>query len=358
MKNRHKLFTRVEDYYSDLVYQLQYARQSISMTCLAFEDGAWPRRIADALTRQAARGIQVRLMVDQLGQISDEPRNLLFNHRIIAELRSKGIQVDVFRPIQPGLSIRNRMHCKFCAIDDNQAYIGGSNVGDYYTTWSDTNLRVDGELGNTFHETYDHLHKFAMKDEFIASNEKITGLTAGSDQLLLTIPGRHLDIRQALLDLIRQAEGAIYLRSWYFLPDAEIMDALCSQVARGVRVNVLLSHRTRVRPVDLANVIQAHRLVCAGGNVHRFTRCYMHAKVAWNEQGTVLLGSANLDAHSMASNFESCLLIQDGMLARELQKAFIADLSDCLRSTRQSYPAIPLPGRMLSQACNLVSPWL
>jgi cardiolipin synthase len=358
MTNRHTLFTQVQDYYADVVTRLQSAENMISMTCLAFEDGQWGGRIADALSERAAAGVIVRLMVDELGQLTDEPRSILSNYKILNELRSAGVQVDVFRPTKQGLSIRNRMHCKFCAVDDETAYLGGSNVGDYYTTWSDTNLRVDGSLGDTLHRTYDYLRSFSEDGDKVTVQLDLSDLWVGDDRLLLTLPGNRFDIRSALLDLFRNAKRAIHLRTWYFLPEAEILNSLCSQAENKVKVNVLLSHRTRVRLVDLANAIHVHRLTCSGGRVYRYTDSYMHAKTAWNDQGTILLGSANLDPHSMAVNFESCLLIQDANLAWQLQRTFQADLQKCTQQTPESYRRQTLPNKFMSHACNLASPWL
>lgn len=357
MTRQYTLFTRVQDYYAGLTARLNSAQQAISMTCLAFEDGYWPGKIKSALIERAGSGIPVRLMVDQLGQISDEPRTFLVNHKILADLQAHGVQVDVFRPTQPGLSICNRMHCKFCAIDDDTLFIGGSNIGDYYTKWSDTNLRMEGALGKIYHSTYDYLHSFSLTNELPDSHHPEKEGDP-SDHLLLTIPNKCNDIRQALLNLILNAERSIHIRTWYFLPDETIMDALCSQAEKGIQVNVLLSHKTRVRPVDLANLIPIHRLVNAGGRVFRYKRSYMHAKVAWNEQGTILLGSANLDAHSMFNNFESCLSIQNDNLAQKLQAAFNSDLCNCQPSSPASYNNIPLTEKILSHACNLASPWL
>jgi len=356
MTNQHTLFTKVEDYYADLVTCLNTAQKAISMTCLAFEDGYWAGRIASALVERAASGIPVRLMVDQLGQISDKPITLLSNNKILENLRKQDIRVDVFHPAHPGLSIRNRMHCKFCAIDDDTLFIGGSNVGDHYTTWSDTNLKVDGVLGREYHAMYDYLHSFSTEEEI--SDDCLVGNERGSDQLFLTVPTRRNDIHQALLDLILSAEHSIYLRTWYFLPDKAIMNALCSQAEKGVQVNVLLSHKTRVRLVDLANVISINRLISAGGRVFRYTQSYMHAKVSWNDKNTILLGSANLDTHSMFNNFESCLLIQDENLAGNLQMAFNADLGYCRPSTLESYKNCPLPNKIIAHTCNLASSWL
>ncbi len=354
--NRHTYFPQVKDFYADLVTRLAAAQEKISMTYLAFEDGLWTRRIIEILRARVSAGVRVQLMVDEFGQQLDEPRRILRNHEILSSLRAAGVDVEVFRPSAPGVSIRNRNHCKFAAIDGRTAFIGGSNIADYYTAWSDTNIRVDGDLGDAFHRVFDFLRGFSCGHSPAALNP--ADLWAGSDRLRLTLPNRRADIRAALLDLIRSADKSIHLRTWYFLPDAEIVDALCAQARGGVQVNLMFSHRTRVPLVDFANYIPVRQLVDAGGNVYRYAGTYLHSKVAWNDRGGVLLGSANLDAHSMSVNFESCLEIHDSALAWNLRRAFVNELPSCIPQTSGSFERHSLAIRALSHACNLAAPWL
>ena len=181
---------------------------------------------------------------------------------------------------------------------------------------------------------------------------------AGSDHLWLTIPRQQYDIRDALMKLILDADRSIFIRTWYFLPDDEMLNALCEKAKNGVRVNVLLSHETRVRPVDFANYIHVHKLVCAGGHVYRYAGKYMHSKAAWSDNGDLLFGSANLDPHSMHTNFESCLQIHDSKLTWELRHAFYADLATSPKQTPESYLGRSFADKALTHACNLASPWL
>jgi cardiolipin synthase len=355
--NTHILFTNVQNYYTDLVAQLATAQNSISMTYLSFDNGVWAERISQVLTTKAAAGVRVRLMVDEFGQLLDEPRHVLENHTLFNHLRSHGVQVDMYCPVVP-LGLNNRLHCKIAAIDDRTVFLGGSNIGDYYTTWTDTNLRVDGSLGNTFHRIYDFLHGHSRNGDANARLLDTNNLWVGSDRLWLTAPPQRYDIREALMDLILDADKSIYIRTWYFLPDEEMLNALCAQANKGVQVNVLLSHKTRVRPVDFANYIHVHKLVCAGGNVYRYAGKYMHSKAAWNDHNDVLFGSANLDAHSMKINFESCLKINDLKLAWDLRRSFYADLATSPKQTSQSYLSRSLADKALTHACNLASPWL
>lgn len=355
--NQHTLFTQVHEFYEDLISQLGTAQESISLVYLSFDSGKWADRISDVLCAKASAGISVRLMVDEFGQVLDEPRHAVQNIALFSRLRSCGVQVDVFRPGSP-LRINNRLHCKIAAIDGRTVYLGGSNVGDYYTRWIDSNLRVDGELGTIFHDMYEYLRRFSRGGGAVQRPLTPADLMVGTDRLWLTIPEQRYDIREALISLIHGARKSLFLRTWYFLPDKEMLDALCSQARNGVQVNVLLSHETRMRPVDFANHIHVHKLVCAGGNVHRYTGKYMHSKAAWNDQGEVLFGSANLDPYSMRFNFESALQLNAPELAWELRRAFYADLDASEPQTPESHPERPLADRVLSQAFNLASPWL
>lgn len=355
--NQHTLFPNVQDYYTDLVEKLADARRDISMTFLAFDSGVWSERIAQVLIAKAAEGVRVRLMVDEIGQVFDEPRHAVHNIALFNHLRSHGVQVDIYRPAAP-LHVNNRLHCKIVAIDDCTAFLGGSNIGDYYTAWTDSNLRVDGELGNTFHTIYDFLSGFSVNGNLSARLLDTSNLCAGSDRLWLTVPRQASDIRGALMRLIQNADKSIHIRTWYFLPDDEMLNALCAKARQGVQVNVLLSHETRVRPVDFANYLHVHKLVCSGGNVYRYMGKYMHSKAAWNDRNDVLFGSANLDPHSMKINFESCLEIHSPRLTWDLRHNFNIDLSSSVRQTVLSHSNRSLAGKALTHACNLVSPWL
>ena len=186
----------------------------------------------------------------------------------------------------------------------------------------------------------------------------LSSFYAEDAQVWLTVPGQRRDIRRALLQLILNADRAIYLRTWYFLPDGEILDALRSQAENGVQVNVLLSHKTRVRPIDFANYIHCHKLAKSGGNVLRYTERYMHAKVAWNNHGDVLFGSANFEHHALKNTFECSVALRDHKLAGTLHQAFERDQNACLVQTPEIFRRRPLPKKALSYACNLASPWL
>jgi len=364
MNTRYTLFTEVKPFYTTLVTALANARHTISMMYLTYDYGKWSGEINRILRAKSAQGVRVRLMADKYGLAADNPANALRNRAMLEDLRRDGIQVDIFRPGGRRLSRFNRLHCKLCAVDQSTLLIGGSNIGDHYLDWQDTNLRIDGHVGDIAHRLYDHIRQYS-KGRTRPTNSSdpinkldLTGLHVGDGQLLLTLPGRRQDIRRELLGLILNAKHSVYLRNWYFLPDEELLNALLSQAERGVSVNILLSDRTRVPLVDAANYITGHKLARAGVRVLRYTKRYMHSKVAWNGQGDVVLGSANMDGKSLNSNFECSLRLHNPTLARQLRQVFESDHYCSTQQTPKTFPRRPLPHQTISYVCSLASAWL
>jgi cardiolipin synthase len=359
MPTNYTLYTQVEPFYTNLVSTLDTAQEAISLLYYAFDGGDWADRISQILADKAANGVQVRLMIDEFGLVLEEPRNALRNQARVLALRAAGVQVDLFRPTGNRLHALNRLHFKVCAIDHQVAFIGGSNISDHYLEWDDANLRLDGNLGDIFHRLYDFVNNFSAEGaQAPRPHLHLSKLIAGDAQVWLTVPKQRSDIRRALLDLILEAEEAIYIRNWYFLPDQEIMNALRTQAENGVKVHVLLSHRTRVKPVDIANYIHGHKLAKSGGQVYRYTEKYMHAKVAWNDTGKVLFGSANMDEKALHGNFECSLTFHDPNLTTELRLGFEADQHKSIRQTPELFRRRSLTQKSLSYACNLAASWL
>jgi cardiolipin synthase len=344
----YRLFTDVSCFYENLMAALQQAEHRIDMIYFAFDHGEWADRISEVLRQKASDGLAVRLMVDELGLVVDHLENGWRNHTLLASLQAAGVQVDLFRPDGNRLSQFNRLHAKICAIDGHLAFIGGSNIGDHYLNWRDSNLCVAGNLGDAFAQLYTYLRQFSQgnaRQRLPLSDLKVDGIS-----LLLTLPGRRQDIRRALLDLILEAERSVTIRTWYFLPDKEILNALCSQAENGIDVTILFSHRTRVPFIDLANRIASHKLRRSGVCVYRYKGRYMHAKEAWNDKGTILFGSANVDKWALNSNFECSLRLHDYCLMQALQQALLADLSHCQPQMTGIWQKKTLPA--IASACS------
>jgi cardiolipin synthase len=325
---KYTLFTNVGNAYQNMLAALQQAEHNIHMIYFSFDHGQWADKISLVLKQKAASGVQVQLMVDELGLVVDNFQNAWRNRNLMDGLRAAGVRVDIFRPTGRRLSQFNRLHVKICAIDRHTVFVGGSNIGDHYPHWRDSNLRLDGDLGNTFAHLYLYLRRFSQGQPNQQS-PRLADLHIDDASLRLTLPGHRQDIRRAMLGLILNAENAITIRTWYFLPDREVLNALLSQAENDVHVTILLSDRTRIPFIDTANRFIGHKLAKSGACVFRYKGRYMHAKEVWNDKGDILFGSANVDRWALRSNFECDLQIHDPHLARRLQQVLAADLCHC-----------------------------
>lgn len=327
------------------------------MMYFTFDQGDWAGRLGTAMVQCVARGVKVRLMVDEIGLAFDDPAHAVLNRMLMDDLRQRGVEVCVFHPQGHRLNRFHRLHIKVCAIDGTAAFIGGSNIGDHYLELSDHNLEVRGEIGPVFHDVYDFVEGFTRRAK-IETDLHLSRLIAGDAQVWLTVPRQRKDIRRAFLDLVLDAEKSVTIRSWYFVPDAEILDALHSQAAAGVDVRILLSDKTRMPLVDAANPILAEELTKARAQVWRYTACAMHAKAAWNDKGDVLFGSANIDGKAMGSNFELSLVVQDTPLAAALDTAFERDTAVSTMHNQGDFSKRSFMSRTLSRVSKLAAPWL
>lgn len=352
----YRLFTDVRCFYQDLITALQQAERNVDMIYFAFDHGEWADKFSQILRQKASKGVAVRLMVDELGLVADHLKNGWRNHLLLASLRAAGVQVDLFRPAGNRLSQFNRLHAKICAIDGHLAFIGGSNIGDHYLHWRDSNLCVEGNLGEAFTQLYPYLQQFTQGQA--CRSLTLSALKVGGISLLLTLPGRRQDIRRALLELILEAERSVSICTWYFLPDREILDALCSQAENGINVTVLFSHRTRMPFIDLANRVASYELTRSGVSVYRYQGRYMHAKEAWNDKGTILFGSANVDKWALTSNFECSLRLEDYSLMQALQQALYADLNHCQLQMTGLWRGKRGLQQAMASACSLATEWL
>ena len=335
MKNQYRLYVEVAPFYQDLVETIGQANHDISMMYFTYDCGKWSRQINAVLYRKVEQGVKVRIMVDLLGFFSDHPKNIHRNITQISEMKRNGIQVNFFQPGNGSkMTPIDRLHFKICAVDKNVIYIGGSNIGDHYTNWQDTNLRVEGDIGMVGHDLYDYVFSHS-RGGHPAPDIDLDNLWIGDAQACLTVPGQREDIADSWLDLIRSSKSTVYFRNWYFLPNNIFMAAILEKLNQGQDIEVLLSHRTRVPVIDIANHTQSQVLVNNGARIFRYHSRYMHSKVTWTREGDILFGSANLEDKALKGNFEFCLRFTDLEISRELISHFRQDSFNSLYQSRE-----------------------
>ncbi len=165
-------------------------------------------------------------------------------------------------------------------------------------------------------------------------------------------------IREAYFVALTSSARSIDIATPYFLPDADIVMALKTAVARGVRVRLLLPTKLDQKVVLYASRTYYGELLEAGVEIHLYQRGIMHAKVTIVDEETAIVGAANYDARSFRLNYEICEVMYSRDVAGELSVQFAEDLADSIRLVQAELSHRGLVTRLLDQGARVLSPLL
>jgi cardiolipin synthase C len=158
------------------VQMIDAAQKTLDLQYYIFRGDTTGRLVLDALTRAAARGVTIRLLVDD-GDTAQGDEQVLALHS------QPGTQVRVFNPFRyrghnplrralefAGNSARldYRMHNKLLLVDNTLALIGGRNIGNEYFQIdpqfqvADDDVFVAGPLVHTLSDSFDEYWNSAL----------------------------------------------------------------------------------------------------------------------------------------------------------------------------------------------------
>ena len=292
----------------------------------------------DALVQARQRGARVQVMLDAIGSLS-------LPESFWEPLTSIGGEFRWFNPLKLGRLIY-RDHRKLLVCDDGVAVIGGCNIAPEYQGdgvtggWRDLGLlitgRLVGELAGTFDDFFSRAefkHKLLQRLRRSRSEKTRTG---ENWSLLLCGPGRRqTSLKRTLANDLARARR-VQIICAYFLPTWRIRKELRGVVRRGGKVQLILAGKTDVRLSQLASRRLYRLFLRAGVEIHEYQPQVLHAKLLIVD-GTVYVGSANLDARSLSINYELQLRLVDNQMAAEAREIFAKDLGHCRPIERRTW---------------------
>lgn len=311
-----KSYHNVAKFYNELCLELSNSRESIDLIYFSFVDGYWGEKISKILEVKAQEGMKVRLMVDPIGQLTEDMGKIIKSFKMFGKLKNNKVQVKFYKHKRWLLS---HQHIKACIIDKKIFIFGGSNIADHYINWEDSNFIYTGDLPEDILSLYD----FCLHTPRSLQVDKSPILfSTTTPSIYLTVPNESNRVKQALISLINGSQKSLRIQTWYFLPDKDIQKTLEQAVARGVDVQIIISQSNRMPIINLLNLFTIKRLVSKGVKIFQWTKNYRHQKLYWNDKNQVLLGSANIEPFSMRLNFEMLVSLNNKTLADSLDSEF------------------------------------
>ena len=323
---------------------IEQSRHHIHLLYYIWEPDDTGARLRDALAQACRRGVEVRLLLDDVG--SRKARREFFQNLLEA-----GGQVERFLPVNPlsrQLALNNRNHRKIVVVDGGSGFTGGMNIGDAYAgqgePWRDLHARIQGPVVHSLQEVFCQDWYHATADDLLTSTYFPVISSSGDvwAQLLSSGPAdeRWRAIHTLLFAAINLAQHRVWIETPYFVPDPPILMALQTAALRGVDVRLLLPGRSDHPLVLYAGRSFQDGLLAAGVRVFELENAMPHAKMITVDSIFSTLGSANMDQRSFRLNFETNLFFYGAQVAAELEHEFLCICAEATEITTKSRQGI------------------
>lgn len=342
------------------------ARRSLSLCTYIFYDDPVGRRFVESLRRAVERGVEVRVLIDDVGARYGGWRT------IVAPLREAGVPVATFMPTfapARGMTFFNmRNHRKILVADGRLALTGGMNIDETFLyadrpehKHHDLHFRVCGPVVSD-------LQRVFVDDWAFTTDERLQGEAwfPPLDRVGLTParciadgPDMYVDrLLMTCIGAVTTAQTSVAIVTPYFLPDEALISAFDVAALRGVEVDIILPSKTNITLVHWASTPLLRRVLEGGCRVWYSPPPFDHTKMMVVDHAWTLIGSANLDPRSLRLNFEANLECYGRHVAEPVERIFLEKKRTARQLTVEDLDRRPLPVKLRDGVARLFSPYL
>lgn len=299
--------------YAAVIAMIEQAKSSLWVSTYILSADPIGKDIVRRLAARAAAGVQVRLLVDDVG--SPDARD----GTLAAPLTEAGGAFARFMPISFLPRSRHysnlRNHRKMVVADQQRVWSGGMNLSELYLGpatvegfFHDLSFVIEGSAAAVYGRVFAGDWSFCTGEDLPVAPVVFRTALAAGPRVAQVVPGgpeiRGDPIYDVILTMVHQAERRLWAVSPYFVPDVGLMRAFVLAARRGVDVRILTDFASDVPLLDFACIPYLRALAAAGGRVLRFKGGMIHAKALVVDDNLSIAGTTNLDQRSLFLNFE------------------------------------------------------
>ncbi|AYC34128.1 phosphatidylserine/phosphatidylglycerophosphate/cardiolipin synthase family protein [Pseudomonas cavernae] len=354
--NRFALLIDGHRFFPAMLAAIAAAEREVVLELYLVEDGRCSEALVAALVEAAARGVEVRCLLDGFGCLN-------LGSALRQRLNGAGIPLRLYNPLQwrRGLLNLYRDHRKLLVVDRRIAFVGGTGATDEFwqpdevpSRWHEVMVSIEGPLVAHWQLLFDY-QWLANVSKRPWKPEEAPGLTRlppppplgqGMGRLAYADSRQHRDIVQSLVRSVRRAERRVWLATPYFLPSWKVRRALLHAARRGVDVRLLLTSRsTDHPPVRYAGQRYYPRLLRAGVHIHEYGPRFLHLKMVLVDDW-VSVGSCNFDHWNLRFNLEANLEALDTDFTAAVAEFLQANIAGSREITLEDWRSRPLLKRL------------
>ncbi|MFZ5861864.1 MAG: phospholipase D-like domain-containing protein [Nitrospirota bacterium] len=352
-----------EEAFPAMLRAIDNAAERVYLSTYIFRNDAVGERFIDALTRAAQRGVDVRVLIDGVGELYTYPW-------VTPRLRRAKVRSERFLPlVRRGLHFNLRNHRKLLVVDGLVGFTGGMNIGAHQLAEDSRNphrvidlqVGVEGPVVGQLEGTFLSDWRFVTGEPRTSQPPRPPSAPAGHALCRGISAGPNEDFEDLywlVLGALGAAQRHIRIMTPYFIPDRALLAALNTAALRGVRVDIVLPERNNLPYVAWAMRAILWEVLQYGARVYYQPGPFVHSKLLAVDDVYTMVGSANLDPRSLRLNFEFNLEIYDRDTAASLTGHFDSTRDRSREVTLADMDGRPLPERLRDAAAKLFAPYL
>lgn len=334
--NETDVYVSGYEFFPALLAEISKATHHIHIVSYIIDDDPLGRLLRDALIDKARKGIEVRLLFDDVGSWKTP-------NRFFEQMREEGIEVHPFMPVRfPAFTgkVNYRNHRKIIVIDGKVGFIGGMNLAQRYVKghkgimWRDTHVKISGAavygLQRAFLVDWFHADRTLITDRKYYPDTTITP-NNNLIQIVTSSPTNVWEeLEQGYIKILLSAKRYVYMETPYFLPTEPIFFAMRTAALSGVDVRLMVSLKTDSKLVQMASRSYLTQTIQAGVKVLCYEEGFNHTKLLVADDNVATIGSANIDFRSFENNFEANAFFYDKSMAQRIKDIFLTDETKCV----------------------------
>jgi cardiolipin synthase len=350
-----------EEAYPAMLAAIEEATETIYLSTYIFDTDQTGRRFAYALKNARQRGVEVRVLVDGVGELYSWPRA----SKVLRELEVPVARFLPPRILPPAFHVNLRNHHKILTVDGRAGFTGGMNLGDRHMVSEgrrvaiDMHFRLNGPIVAQLEEVF-------RQDWWFVTNEHLDPCAwiqpgPGGALCRTVVDGPNEDLDKLLMILVGAISAArhqVQIMTPYFLPPRELMAALEAAALRGVEVRIVLPEKSNLPYVHWASRNQLWELLRRDVKVYYQPPPFVHTKLMMVDGHYAQVGSANLDPRSLRLNFEIAVEVLDPGFVEQVSEHFQHVRSRSRTVTLEEVETRSLPARARDALAWLFSPYL
>ena len=349
--------------YPPMLAAIEGAQRSIALQTYIFDADPVGHEFAEALARAVKRGVEVRVLVDDVGSRYSRPS-------MVKQLERAGVRAAAFLPTRLAIlrysNLRN--HRKFLVVDGRQGFTGGMNIREGHVLSRKAKAPVQclhfalrGPIVEDLQANFAMDWAFTTGerlegDAWFPSVEERGGVIARG---VPNGPDEQFDkVLEIILGALSVATKRVRIVTPYFLPEDALQRAIEITALRGVDVDIVLPSKSNIPVVDWAMTPSLPFLIDKGCRVFRTPPPFDHTKVLIVDDAWSLIGSSNWDARSLRLNFEYNIECYDEALARELNALVDEKIATATRLDAREIRHRGIHLRLRDGLARLLTPYL